>query len=181
VYRRLASITLGIALVAGTVGIAAAPAGAAAVQSCKTVKGTITLSPGLSATSTSDQKVTIKGTETGCAPSKATGGSGQYLSVLVLKKANCATLAKGGVTFTGTGTTKWKNGKTTTYTVTYKDGTGNNIAVVNMTGKATKGLFVGKKLAAGFKININSVNNGACTNQPFKSAPWAQTKAWSLS
>jgi len=181
VYRRLASVTLGIALALGMVGIAAAPAGAAAVQSCKTVKGTITLSPGLSSTSTGNQKVTIKGTETGCAPSAKTGGSGKYLSVLVLKNANCATLAKGGITFTGTGTTTWKNGKTTTYSVTYKDGTGNNIAVVNMTGKATKGLFVGKKFAAGFKINLNGVNTGACTNQPFKSAPWAQTKAWSLS
>jgi len=181
VYRRLVRVGLVMAVAAGMFGVGMAPANAAAVQSCKTVKGTITLSPGLSSTSTGNQKVTIKGTESGCAPSAKTGGTGVYTSVLILKNANCATLAKGGITFTGTGTTKWKNGKTTTYTVTYKDGTGNNIAVVNMTGKATKGLFVGKKFAAGFKININKVNNGACTNQPFKSAPWAQTKAWSLS
>ena len=180
-YRRLASVTLGVALVMGTVAIAAQPAGAAAVQSCKTVKGTITLSPGLSSTSTGNQKVTIKGTETGCNPAAKTGGSGKYLSTLILKNANCATLAKGGIKFTGTGTTTWKNGKTTTYSVTYQDGTGNNIAIVNMTGKATKGLFVGKKFAAGFKINLNGVNNGACTSTPFKSAPWTQTKAWSLS
>jgi hypothetical protein len=170
-----------MAIAMGMFGIGAAPASAAAVQSCKTVAGTITLSPGLSSTSTGDQKVTIKGTEKSCAPSAATGGTGSYLSVLILRKANCTTLAKGGITFTGTGTTKWKNGKTTTYTVTYKDGTGSNIAIVNMTGKATKGLFVGKKFAAGFKININQVNNGACTSAPFKSAPWSQTKAWSLS
>ncbi len=179
--KRLIRVGLVMAVAMGMFGIGAAPASAAAVQSCKTVKGTITLTPGLSSTSTGDQKVTIKGTETGCNPASATGGSGQYLSVLVLKKANCATLAKGGITFTGTGTTKWKNGKSTTYKVTYKDGTGKNVAIVNMTGTATKGLFAGKKFAAGFKINIQQVNNGACTSKPFKSAPWAQTKAWSLS
>ena len=162
-------------------GLGMAPANAAAVQSCKIVKGTITLSPGLSSTSTGNQKVTIKGTESSCAPSAKTGGTGQYLSVLVLKNANCAKLAKGGITFTGTAKTTWKNGKVTYYTVTYKDGTGSNIAVVNMTGKATKGLFVGKRFTAGFKINLQSTKNNACTSAPFKSAKWAQTKAWSLS
>jgi hypothetical protein len=139
------------------------------------------MSPGLSATSTSDQKVTIQGTEKNCVPGSKTGGSGAYKSVLVLKHANCATLAKGNITFKGTATTKWKNGKTTTYSVTYHDGTGSNITVVTMTGKATKGLFVGKKFTAGFKINISSANNNACTSAPFKKASWKQTKAWTLS
>jgi hypothetical protein len=170
-----------MAMAMGMFGIGAAPASAAAVQSCKTVVGTITLSPGLSSTSTGNQKVTIKGTEKSCTPSAKTGGTGAYTSVLVLKNANCATLARGGITFKGTATTKWKNGKTTTYSVTYHDGTGKNVTVVNMTGKATKGLFVGKKFSAGFNININGVNSGACTSAPFKSAPWKQTKAWSLS
>jgi hypothetical protein len=165
----------------GMVGIAAAPAGAAAVQSCKTVTGLIKMSPGLSASSTGNQTVTITGTEKLCNPSKATGGTGAFKSVLVLKNANCATLAKGNITFKGTGTTKWKNGKTTTYSITYHDGTGNNITVVNMTGKATKGLFVGKKFNGGFNINVQSANNNACTSAPFKQASWKQTKAWSLS
>jgi len=181
VYRRLTSITLGIALALGMVGIAAAPAGAAAVQSCKIVTGKITMSPGLSASSTGNQKVTITGVEKSCAPSAKTGGTGNYKSVLTLKNANCATLAKGNITFKGTGTTTWKNGKTTTYSVTYHDGTGDKITVVNMTGTATKGLFAGKKFNAGFNINVQSANNNACTSAPFKSATWKQTKAWSLS
>jgi hypothetical protein len=166
----------------GTFGLGAAPASAAAVQKCGTVTGTITMSPGLSSTSTGNQKVTIKGTEKNCTPGSKTGGTGAYNSVLTLKNANCTVLANGGITFKGTATTKWKNGKTTTYSVTYKDGKGslNAITTITMTGKATKGLFVGKKFTAAFKININGANGGACTTKPFKSAPWKQTKAWTL-
>jgi len=178
--QRFVRLTLVMGLAAGFWVVAAPPAGAAAVQSCKIVTGKITMSPGLSASSTGNQKVTITGVEKSCAPSAKTGGTGNYKSVLTLKNANCATLAKGNITFKGTGTTTWKNGKTTTYSVTYHDGTGNNITVVNMTGTATKGLFAGKKFAAGFNINVQSANNNACTSAPFKSATWKQTKAWSL-
>ena len=180
-YRRLASITLGIALAMGTVGIAAAPAGAAALQSCKTVKGTITLAPGLGAKA-ANQKVTIKGTESGCTPSAKTGGTGAFLSQFTLKNASCATLAKGGATFTGPGKTTWKNGKTTSYSITYKDGTGAaNLLNITMTGKTTAGLFVSKKFAGGLKLDPNSINANACGTAPFKSAKWAQLKAWTIS
>ena len=179
---RLVRIGLVMAMALGMFGLGAAPAGAAAVQKCGTVTGTITMSPGLSSTSTGNQKVTIAGTEKNCTPGTKTGGSGAYKSVLVLKNANCSVLAQGGITFKGTATTKWKNGKTTTYSVTYKDGKGslNAITTITMTGKATKGLFVGKKFTGAFKINIQGANNGACTTTPFKKAPWKQTKAWTL-
>jgi len=172
-----------MAVATGMFGIGMAPANAATSQSCKTAKGTITMSPGLSATSTSDQKVTIKGPESTCTPSAKTGGSGGYTSVLVLKKANCATLAKGNITFKGTGTTKWKNGKSSFYNVTYHDGSGtlDKIETVTMVGTVTRGLFAGKKFTAGFKINAAGANNGACTNTAFKSAPWKSTKAWVIS
>jgi hypothetical protein len=182
VYRRLASITLGIALAMGTVGIAASPASAATVQSCKTVKGTITLSPGLGiGAAKQNQKVTIKGAESGCTPSAKTGGSGSFLAQFTLKAANCSTLINGGATFTGPGKTTWKNGKTTSYTITYKDGSGSTLLNITMTGRSTAGLFSGKKFAGGLKIDANSVNSNACTSAPFKSAKWTQLKAWSLS
>jgi len=181
VYRRLASITLGVALAMGMVGIAAAPAGAVTVQTCKTVKGTITLAPGLGAQA-ANQTVTIKGTESACTPSAKTGGSGAFLSKFVLKNASCATLAKGGATFTGPGKTTWKSGKTTSYTITYKDGTGAaNLLNITMTGRSTAGLFSGKKFAGGIKINASSINSNACGTAPFKSAKWTQLKAWTLS
>jgi hypothetical protein len=183
VQKRLIRVGFVMALAMGTFGLGAAPASAAPVQKCAKVTGTITMSPGLSATSTSNQKVIIKGTEKSCKPAAKTKGSGTFKSVLVLKKANCTVLAKGNITFKGTATTKWKSGKTTTYSVTYHDGSGslNKISTITMTGKATKGLFVGKKFTAGFKININGANSGACTTTPFKKAPWKQTKAWTLS
>ena len=159
--------------------VVASPAYAAASQTCKKVKGTLDMSPGLSTSSTGSQKVTIKGTESSCSPSTKTGGTGAYSSVLVLKNANCAVLAKGGITFKGTATTKWKNGKTSTYSVTYKDGTGGNILKISMAGKVTKGLFLGKKFTAGF--TLQGANSGACTSKPFKHAAWVQNKAWTIS
>jgi hypothetical protein len=174
----LASITLGIALVAGMVGITAAPASAAAVQSCAKVVGTLTMTPGLS-TVAHDQTVTIKGTESACKPTATTGGTGAFLSTLKLKNASCSTLIKGGVTFTGTAKTTWKNKQTTSYSITYKDGSGSTILNVTMTGKATAGLFKGKKFAGGMKLGTTNAN--ACTGAPFKSAKFTQLKAWALS
>ena len=52
---------------------------------------------------------------------------------------------------------------------------------IKLTGTVTKDLFKGKKFTAGFKINAAGANNGACTNTPFKSAPWKSTKAWVIS
>lgn len=164
----------------GTLGIAAAPAGAATVQSCAKFAGTITLSPGLG-TAPANQKVTIKGAQSACKPTAATGGTGAFLAQFTLKNASCGTLAKGGTTFTAPGKTTWKNGKTTSYTITYKDGTGSTLANITMTGKATAGLFKLKKLAGGLKINLNSVNANACAGANFKTAKLTQLKAWTLS
>jgi hypothetical protein len=180
VYRRLASITLGVALAMGMVGIAAAPASAATAQSCAKFVGTITLSPGLG-TAPANQKVTIKGAQSACKPTTTTGGTGAFLAQFTLKNASCGTLAKGGTSFTAPAKTTWKNKKTTSYTITYKDGTGANIANITMTGKATLGLFKGKKFAGGLKINLNSVNSNACTGANFKSAKLTQLKTWTLS
>ena len=170
--------SLALILACGMGLVVASPASAATSQACKKVKGTLDLAPGLSATSTGNQKVTIKGAESSCAPTAKTGGTGAYSSVLVLKHANCSVLAKGGISFKGTATTKWKNGKTSTYSVTYKDGTGNNILKISMVGTVTKGLFLGKKFTAGF--TLQGVNSGACTSKPFKHATWVQNKAWTI-
>jgi len=168
-------------MVAGMVGIAAAPASAATVQSCAKFVGTITLTPGLGATA-ANQTVVIKGTQSACKPTATTGGTGAFLAKFALKNASCTTLASGGTKFTAPGKTTWKNKKTTSYTITYKDGTGAGITNITMTGKATSGLFSGKKFAGGLKIDINSVNSGACQGTgKFKTAKLTQLKAWTLS
>jgi len=162
------------------VGIAAGPASAAPVQSCAKVAGTITMSPGLG-TAPANQKVTIKGTESGCKPTAATGGTGAFLSTFTLKNASCGTLINGGTKFTGPGKTTWKNKKTSSYSITYTDGKGAAVLNITMAGKVTAGLFKGKKIAGGIKINPNSVNTNACTGANFKSAKWTQLKAWTIS
>lgn len=159
--------------------VVASPAYAAASQTCKAFKGTLTMSPGLGAT-VQDQKITIKGTESGCGPTAKTGGTtGSFLSVLTLKKASCATLAKGGTKFAGSATTTWKNKKTSKYSVTYTDGSGSTVTTVTMTGKVASGLFAGKKFTAGFVLTPQGSPD--CAKVPFKSATLKQSKAWVIS
>ena len=167
------------ALAVGMAGLESIPAGAAAPsQSCSKVSGTLTMKPGLGPAA-ADQTVTITGAESGCKVASKTGGGGTFKSVLKLKKASCATLVKGGTTFSGSATTTWKNKKTTKYGVTYKDGKGSAVATITMTGKATTGLFAGKKFSGGFTITVPS--NVNCTSVKFTKATFKQSKAWTIS
>jgi hypothetical protein len=175
-FVRLAMVT---AIAVGAAGLGAVPSGAAApAQSCSKVKGTLTMKPGLGPAA-ADQTVTIIGAESGCKVAAKTGGSGSFKSVLKLKKASCATLVKGGTSFSGAATTTWKNKKTTKYSVTYKDGKGSSVATITMTGTATSGLFSGKKFAGGFTITVPS--NVNCTSVKFTKATFTQSKPWSIS
>ena len=73
------------ALALGMTALGAAPGNAAtAVQTCSTVKGSATFSPGLSNTP-ANQTVKAKGTQTGCKPSAKTGGSGALAATIKLK------------------------------------------------------------------------------------------------
>ena len=182
----LTRVALAFALAASMAIGFAAPTDAATANQCKVFKGYATFKPpvplanGPKVTST----ITVHGTVSGCSPTKLTGGSGTVTGTIKgTKPGNCADTVKGGNTQKGTSTTKWKNGKSSTYSVTYHDGSGSidKIETVTMTGTVTKDLFKGKKFTAGFKINAAGANNGACTNTPFKSAPWKSTKAWVIS
>src|SRR5437899_2103475 len=116
------------------VGIGAAPASAATLQSCTKVTGTLTMSPGLGAAA-ANQKVTIRGAESACKPTAKTGGAGAFLTQFTLKNASCGTLISGGTKFTAPGKTTWKNKKTTSYTITYTDGKGAGVLNITMAGK----------------------------------------------
>jgi hypothetical protein len=167
------------AIAVGAAGLGTVAAGAAAPsQSCAKVTGTLTMKPGLGPAA-ADQTVTIVGAESGCKVASKTGGTGSFKSVLKLKKASCATLVKGGTTFSGAATTTWKNKKTTKYSVTYKDGKGSAVSTITMTGKATAGLFAGHNFAGGFTIKVPS--NVNCTSVKFTKASFKQSKAWTIS
>lgn len=170
------SLVLAFAL-AGS-GIAAAPGGAATpVQKCASLKGSVTITPGISTTPHA-QKAAAKGTLSKCAPTKATGGSGTLGGNITLpKNSSCQGLATGNQALKLAATTKWKNGKTTTYALTAKTGSGKNALVATITGKVSKGLFAGKKVTGAIKIAPKSGQN--CTpGHPIKNLTFTNTKPW---
>ena len=159
-------------------GIAAAPGGAATpVQKCLSLKGSVVLTPGLSTTPHA-QTATAKGALTKCTPTKATGGSGTMNGKLTLpKNSSCQGLATGNQTLKLAATSKWKNGKSSTYALTAKTGSGKSGAVATITGKVSKGLFVGKKVTGQIKITPKAGQN--CTpGHPIKNISFANTKPW---
>ena len=113
----------------------AAPAGAATVQNCKTVTGTVTIKPGLT-TVPKAQTATAKGVAKPCTPSTKTGGSGVLTATLKLaSNSSCQGLATGGQTIKVTSKVTWKNKKTSTLAMTAKTGTGSNATVATLKGK----------------------------------------------
>jgi hypothetical protein len=148
-------------LALGVGSVVASPGGAAApVQKCAHVKGAATLTPGLS-TTPKNQTVSAKGTLTGCAPAKATGGSGTISATIKLKNGSCQGLVGGGQKLAGAAKSVWKNKKTSTYALTFTTGTGKAATVATITGKVSAGLFKGHKISAQIKIAPKAGQN--CT------------------
>ncbi len=164
-----------VATLAGGIGaLGAAPSGAAApVQTCTKVTGSATFTPGLTNTPRNNT-VNAKGTQSGCTPTAATGGSGALSAVIKVPLGSCGKLAGGNQTLTGTGKTVWKNGKVTTYNLTFKTGTGANITVATITGRVSGGLFVNHPVTGQIKFTVQGKPN--CTTVPVKSITFVNTK-----
>jgi hypothetical protein len=169
------SVLLAAAAVAtsGLAVVIAAPAGAATVQSCKSLKGTATLTPGLS-TTPKTQTITSKANATSCLPLKATGGSGVLTATAKIPNGSCQGLASGGQTIKLPATFKWKNGKSSKAALVAKTGTGSTATVANITGKVTSGLFVGKKVKTTITFKVKSGEN--CTSVPVRHLTISNTK-----
>jgi hypothetical protein len=164
----LATLAVGIGVVGASPGGAAPP-----VQTCKTVTGSATFTPGLTNTPTNNT-VNAKGSQTGCTPTATTGGSGALTAVIKVPLGSCAKLAGGGQTLSGTAKTTWKNGKVTTYNLTFKTGTGSNIFIANITGRVSGGLFVNHPVSGQIKFTVQGSPN--CTTKPVKSITFVNTK-----
>jgi len=168
---------LAFALAAGSMILGfAPPAGAATANSCKTFKGYATFNPPVPAGANKvNSTITVHGNVTGCTPSTKTGGSGVVTGTLKgTKPGNCTTTVQGGNVLHGTSTTKWKNGKTSKFSVTVKTGTGANYNLATITGKVTSGLFAGHTITG--QTKFSPANSGACTSQPLKKVTFVQTK-----
>jgi hypothetical protein len=150
------------------VGTGGAANAAAAGTSCKTAKGTATFKPALPAVG-STQKVkptiTVKNAkESGCKG----GGvkSGTFSSTVKFHTAtNCQILLEGNPSPnppSGTITTKWNTGATSTANVTLNTVSG-NATETHVSGKVTKGLFKGLTLDSTLQFTPTS---GECTSKP---------------
>ena len=159
-----------------TGGLATMSASAATLpQTCKTVKGTATLTPGLSTTPHA-QTATATANLSGCTPSAKTGGAGVMKAKLALpKNSSCQGLATGKQTIKLTATVTWKNKKTSGLSLTAKTGTGKTATVATITGKVTKGLFVGRPVTLTIKFAPKAGQN--CTpGHPIKNLTITNTK-----
>jgi hypothetical protein len=157
-----------------TSGLIATPANAAAAQqTCKTLKGTVNIKPGISATPRA-QTATAKGNLGGCAPAAKTGGTGVMTATLKLPaNSSCGGLASGGTTIKMTTKITWKNKKTSTLALTAKTGTGSNVLTATITGKVTAGLFKGRPVTAQIKIKPTK---GNCAPTPVTQLSFQQSK-----
>jgi hypothetical protein len=176
-HRRFARLSAGLAfaLAAGTVtAVMAAPVGAATpLQTCKTVKGSATFTPGLTNTPR-DNVVKAKGTQTGCTPSAKTGGSGVLTATIKVLKGSCLKLAQGKQTIKGTAATTWHNKKVSKYSLTLKTGSGSTATTATITGKVTSGLFAGHAVTGAVKFTVSGTPN--CTTKPVKGATFKSVK-----
>jgi hypothetical protein len=154
------SFVLAAAMAASVVMIP--PSGAAAPpQTCKSLTGTVTITPGLTL-SPHAQTATAVGNLKLCAPAAKTGGSGIMRAKLTLpKNSSCAGLAQGKQTLKLATTITWKNKRTSTLALTAKTGSGSTATVATITGKVTKGLFLNRPVTTKIKVTPRSGEN--CT------------------
>jgi len=168
---------LAFALAAGSMILGFASPAGAAVNSCKTLNGTATFTPGLTTTAKA-QTISAKGSLAGCAPASQTGGSGTLVSTIKTKPDSCQTLLKGGETNKGTSKVTWKNKKTSSIAITLKTGTGKSYNIATVSGTVTAGLFKGHKISGQLKFTPKSGQN--CTTVPIKNVTFTGTKPFTM-
>jgi hypothetical protein len=170
------SLLLAVATAAGLLMVT--PSGAATPQTtCKTLNGTVTLTPGLGLTPQA-QKASAKGTLGTCTPKAKTGGSGVITATLKLPaNSSCAGLATGKQTLKATAKIVWKNKATSNVTFNAVTGSGSQATVATITGKVTKGLFANRPITSAFKVTQKAGEN--CTpGHPIAHLTFKQTKPW---
>lgn len=140
--KKFAGLGLAIALMAPAGVLAAQPAGAAGGTSCKTQTGTATITPGLGTTKKA-QTITASTSLSGCTGGGVTKGTGK--ATIKLAPSNCSGLATTGTKTKLTETITWSNKMTST--VAGNSTTGPKVGQDTITGKITKGLFVGKSVS----------------------------------
>jgi hypothetical protein len=154
--RRLAVFGASASMVIGALAMTAGPASAATIGTCNTVKGSATITPGLTFTAHA-QTVKSSGTLSAC-----TGGEthGSFTSTLK-GTTKCADTA-GKVALTGTETIKWGSGKTTQASAKVKSTS--DPTKVQLIGVITSGEFFKAGKTTKMSVTIQfTPTQGNCT------------------
>jgi hypothetical protein len=157
--RKVAGVLFAAAMLL-SIGLVA-PAGAAGGTSCSVPGGSIKVTPGLTTTMTKN-KITFTLPFTKC-----TGGgvtSGTAVGVIPPgKPGTCASLAAAGPMTINT-TIKWNNKTTTTFSgksnTTAKGAPHGFVATSTVTGKVSKGAFLGKNVSVKVAVKLGP---GTCS------------------
>ena len=164
--KKLWVLGMAIAMMAPAGLIAAAPAGAATLLTCAPPSGSVAFSPGLSskpAIQTTTFNLPIKS----CTGTKGITSGTSKGSSKGTTKQTCVTFATAGSTSTSVVIT-WNNKSTSTAKLATKIVKGApNVITATVSGKITKGQFVGKTLKTTVKVTIPK---GSCTTKPLKTA-----------
>ena len=139
--RKVFGFTMAVALLAPIGVLAAGPAGAATGTSCKSVSGSVSVSPGLS-TVAKAQVITFNLPVKGCLGGGVTSGTVKGTDK-VTKPGTCATLGAPGPAQKITGTITWNTKATSTFSAS----TTTKGLSFTITGSVTAGLFKGTKVS----------------------------------
>jgi len=166
-FKRVMGIAGVFALMAPLGVVTAGPAAAAPIVTCAKPSGSVTFVPGLGTTKriqTTKFSLPVKNcTGKGGVKSGSSTGSTKGTT-----KQNCATFATTGKTVTNV-TIKWNTKKTSTAKLTTAVKAQGTAIVATVSGKITKGLFVGKILKT--KVKVTIPKTAKCTDKaPLKKA-----------
>jgi hypothetical protein len=179
--RKIAGFACALTLAAPVglmLGTGSATGATTPAQTCGSLKGTATISPGLTFTPAT-QTVVANGTLASCTPSTSTGGGGTMHTTTTLNNASCTQLAS-GTTLPLKGTITWKklvNGKHVVSGVSVSAKTTSSApTVATLTGKVTSGLFLNAPVTGTISFTLGAGQDCSVAH-PVKTITFKNTDA----
>jgi hypothetical protein len=167
--KKFFGFSMAVALLTPVGVLASGPAGAATGTSCKSVSGSVTVTPGLTDKPLA-QVITFNLPVKGCTGGGVTSGTVKGTDK-VTKPGTCGTLGAPGPAQKITGTITWNTKKTSTFSAS----TTTKGLTFTITGTVTAGLFQGTKVSEAGKYALPS--GAICTTaHPLKTLTVTGTK-----
>jgi hypothetical protein len=153
--RRFGMFAMAIVLLAPMAALTAAPAGAAGGTTCKPPSGSLTFSPGVG-TKLQAQTININLPIKGCVGGGVTGG--QFKGTLKTAPTDLKLLSQQASNLKFAVTITWNTHATSTFTATSSTKIG-KVITSKVTGKITKGLFVGLTFSSSQTVKYGFVGS----------------------